>query len=201
MDELCGRPVQGEERQIMSKVLDSKLPRQIYLQNISSLSSDEVSSGCRNGYPSKDVLKKNRQEARSVPTPSHNEWEALAEIREQQQQACDKVVKVTLQLVTMHPKGVALFNENLIRIFHERAKQDLVYVDATGSVVLGDKRCYAYEIVVRHPKVGKPPLAVASYFTTSHKIPSISYFINSFCHAESLLYRQRQQSSTEVGNV
>jgi len=32
-------------------------------------------------------------------------------------------------------------------------------------------------------------LAVASYFTTSHNIPSISYFINTFCHAESLLYR------------
>jgi len=37
----------------------------------------------------------------------------------------------------MHPKGIALFNENLIRLFHERAKQDLVYVDATGRVVLG----------------------------------------------------------------
>ena len=122
-------------------------------------------------------------------TPSHNECEALAEIRKQQQQARDKVVKGTLHLVTMHLKGVTLFNENLIWIFHGRAKQDLVYVDATGSVVLGDKRCYAYEIVVRHPKVGKPPLAVAAYFATSHNIPSISYFINSFCHAESLLYR------------
>ena len=49
MDDLCGRPVQGEERQIMSKVLDTKLARQVYLQNISSLTSDEVSSGCRDG--------------------------------------------------------------------------------------------------------------------------------------------------------
>ena len=125
MDELCGRLVQSEERQIMSKVLDSKLLRKVHLQHTSSLSSDEVSSGCRDGCPSKDVLKKIRQEARSVPTPSHNEWEVLAEIRNQQQQACDKVVKGTLQLVTKHPKGVALFNEILIRIFHERAKHDL----------------------------------------------------------------------------
>ena len=129
MDELCGRRVQDEERPIMSNVLNSKLPRQVYLQNISSLSSDEVSIGCRDGCPSKDVLKKIRQEARSVPTPSHSEWEALAEMRKQQQQACDKVMKGTLQLVTMHPKGVALFNENLTRIFHEWAKQDLVYVN------------------------------------------------------------------------
>jgi len=83
MDELCGGPAQSEERQTLSKVLESKLPRQVYLQNISSLSTEEVSSGCRGACPSKDVLKKIRQKARSVPTPFHNEWEALAEIREQ----------------------------------------------------------------------------------------------------------------------
>jgi len=69
--------------------------------------------------------------------PSHENFlrtplEALTEIRKQQQQACDKAVKGTLQLVRMHPNNVALFNENLIRIFHERAKHDLVYVDVTG---------------------------------------------------------------------
>jgi len=58
MDELCGGPVQGEERQTLSNVLESKLPRQVYLQNISSLSPEEVSSGCRGACPSKDVLKK-----------------------------------------------------------------------------------------------------------------------------------------------
>jgi len=184
--------VQGEERQTLSKVLERKLPRQVYLQNISSLSPEEVSSGCRDACPSNDVLKKVRQEARSVPTPYHNEWETLAEIREQQQEGCGKSMKGTLQTITMHPRGVALFSEDLIRISHKRAKQDIVYIDATGSVVLGDKRCYAYEIFVRHPVAGKPPLAVASHFTTSHNIPSISYFISSFCHAASLLYRNNK---------
>jgi len=96
-------------------------------------------------------------------------------------------VKGTLQIITMHPRAFALFSEDLIRIFHKRAKQDIIYIDSTGSVVLGDKRRYAYEIVVRHPMAAKPPLTAASYFTTSHNIPSISYFISSFCHAESLL--------------
>jgi len=66
MDELCRGPVQGEERQTLRKVLESKLPRQVYLQNISSPSPEEVSSGCRGACPNKDVLKKIRQEARSV---------------------------------------------------------------------------------------------------------------------------------------
>jgi len=108
-------------------------------------------------------------------------------MREQQQEGCGKIVKGTLQIIAMHPRGVALFSEDLIRIFNKRAKQDIVYIDASGSVVLGDKRCYSYEIVVRHPMARKPPLAVASYFTTSHNIPSIAYFISSFCHGKGQL--------------
>jgi len=65
-------------------------------------------------------------------------------------------------------------------------------IDATGSVILDDRKCYAYEIVVRHPQPGNPPLAVASCFTTSHNIPSISYFINSFCNAESTTYKNKK---------
>jgi len=45
--------------------------------------------------------------------------------------------------------------------------------------------------LVRHPNQGNPPLALASYFATSHNILSISYFLQSFCHAESTLYRKR----------
>ena len=71
-------------------------------------------------------------------------------------------------------------------------KQDIVCIDATRSVVLGDRKCYTYEIVIRHPKPGNPPLAVARYFATSRNIPSICYFINLFCHAESFLYRSKR---------
>jgi len=66
----------------------------------------------------------------------HTETEALAHIREQQQEGCDKTVKGTLQIITMHPIRVAFFSEDLNRIFHKRAKQDIVYIDAAGSVVL-----------------------------------------------------------------
>jgi len=86
-------------------------------------------------------------------------------------------------MILSRPRGIILFSESTVRIYHSLARADIVYVDATGSVLLGDKSCYAYEIVVRHPNQGNPPLAVASYFTTSHNIPSISYFLQSLCHA------------------
>jgi len=93
--------------------------------------------------------------------------------------------------MTAHPKGIISYSESLARLYHQVAKQDIVYIDAAGSVVLGDRKCYAYEIVIRHRKPGNHPLAVANYFATSNNIPSISYFINLFCHAETVLYRSK----------
>jgi len=70
-------------------------------------------------------------------------------------------------------------------MYHSLARTNIVYVDATSSVLLGDKSCCAYEIVIRNPNQGNPPLAVASYFATSHNIRSNSYFLQLFCHTES----------------
>jgi len=97
-------------------------------------------------------------------------------------------------MMLSRPRGIILFRESTVRIYHSLARTDIVYVDTTGSVMLGDKSCYAYEIVVRHPNQGNPPMAVASYFATSHNIPSISYFLQSFCHAESTLYLYKKRS-------
>jgi len=97
------------------------------------------------------------------------------------------MIKGTLQMILSRPRGIVLFIESTVRIYHSPARSDIIYVDATGSVLLGNKSCCVYEIVVRHPNQGNPPLAVASYFATSHNIPSISYFLQLFCHAESTL--------------
>jgi len=89
-------------------------------------------------------------------------------------------------------RSTKIFIRKLVRLYCHVAKHDIVYIDATGSILLDDKHCYAYEIVICHPHRGKPRLAVATYFATSHNIPSASYFIRSFCHAESILYESNR---------
>jgi len=183
--------VQGDERKNTMKFVEHQLPRAYHLKCLSNLSEEEIESGCRDSAPSKTVLKQIRYEARKVLTPFEDESKSLSEIHSQQQQYYTGMIKGTLQMILSRPRGIILFSESTVRIYHSLARTDIVYVDATGSVLLGDKSCYAYEIVVRHPNEGNPPLAVASYFATSHNIPSISYFLQSFCHAESTLYRKR----------
>jgi len=126
-----------------------------------------------------------------VLTPFEDEWKSLSEIHSQHQQYCTGMIKGTLQMMLSRPRGIILFSESTVHIYDFLARIEIVYVDATGSVLLGDKSCCAYEVVVRHPNQGNPPLAVASYFATSHNIPSISYFLQSFYHSESTLYRKR----------
>ena len=74
---------------------------------------------------------------------------------------CTGMIKGTLQMILSRPRGIILFSESTVRIYHSLARSNIVYIDATGSVLLGDKSCYVYEIVVRHPNQGNPPLAVA----------------------------------------
>jgi len=87
------------------------------------------------------------------------------------------MIKDTLQMILYRPRCIIVFSKCTVRTYYSLARTDIVYVDATGGVLLGDKSWYAYEIVIRYPNQGNPPLAVASYFTTSHNIPSISYFL------------------------
>jgi len=70
-------------------------------------------------------------------------------------------------MMLSRPRGIILFSKSTVHIHHSLARTDIVYIDATGSVLLGDKSCYAFEIVVWHPNQGNPPLA--SYFATSQQ--------------------------------
>jgi len=150
MDELSGRQIQGDERKVLRNTLASKLPREQYLENIAALPSEVLACGCRDACPNKNVLKQVRHEAREIEIPSKDEWEALFAIRNEQQDTSGHRVKGTLQVITLHPKGIILFSEKLVRLYHHVAKHDIVYIDATGSILLGEKHCYAYEIVIRH---------------------------------------------------
>jgi len=64
------------------------------------------------------------------------------------------------------------------------SKEDIVYIDATGSILLGQQHCYVYEVVVGHPVEENSPMAIASMITWSHEIPSIANFLHRVWHAQ-----------------
>lgn len=88
-----------------------------------------------------------------------------------------------LQKVFLHPKGVLLWSLKSIGLFWERCQEDIVYIDATGSIKTKEKGAphfYVYEIVVRNPQKTCPPFPVATYLTCDHTTASVKYFLEVF---------------------
>ncbi len=89
-----------------------------------------------------------------------------------------------LQKVMMHPKGVMLWSNKILSVFYKRCENDIVYLDATGSVIKKSTAesppYYVYELVVRNPSKGASPLPVATYVTCDHTTASVTYFLQAF---------------------
>lgn len=89
-----------------------------------------------------------------------------------------------LQKVLLHPKGVMPWSKRSISIFHKRSQEDIVYLDATGSILKRSENSegpfYVYELVVRNPKKGSLLFPVATYVTCDHTTASVQYFLSVF---------------------
>jgi len=144
-----------------------------------NLRESVVESGCRDEAPSPGVLKSISWRQRIKERKHKNETLSLQMMVDEKRDEPDEV----LQKVILHPKGVMLWSKKSIKIFHQRCKEDIVYLDATGSIVKKSKHStgpfYVYELVVRNPNKGSSPFPVAFLksmcpVTTS----SIKYFLS-----------------------
>lgn len=65
-----------------------------------------------------------------------------------------------IQKIVLKPKSIILYSVKTLNVLFERCKEDIVYLDATGSIVRRDQGqnspFYIYELIVRHPKKGPP---------------------------------------------
>lgn len=123
-----------------------------------------MESGCRN------VLKNISWEARKRSWQHSNEVISLQIMLDKKKDSPDEV----LQKVMLHPKGVH---------YQERCQEDIVYLDATGSIMWkqkGSPPFYVYELVVRNPHKNLSPLPVATYLTCDHTTASVNFFLEAF---------------------
>ena len=173
------------------KLRESK-PRAVALECLGNLPDDVFESGNRDDAPSRSVLKKVRQEAIKISVPDQgNEWLSLMSLRRSQlaNHSCKGKVIGTLQVTIFDPPGLMMWSEETLSIYRKLSAVDVVYVDATGSIIKDpQKTYYLYEIVMRHPVKGKSPLAVGSFLSSSHDISSITYFFHRFRKHEKLLF-------------
>ncbi|XP_039657009.1 uncharacterized protein LOC120559388 [Perca fluviatilis] len=179
LTELKRRPVRAHERKTLGEDLQRQLPRAMYLDKITKIHEDVMESGCRDEAPSPNVLKNISWEARKRSRQHSNEVISLQIMLDQKKGSPDEV----LQKVMLHPKGVLLWSRRGIEIYQERCQEDIVYLDATGSIMRkqkGSPPFYVYELVVRNPHKNSSPLPVATYLTCDHTTASVNYFLEAF---------------------
>ncbi|ESO05805.1 hypothetical protein HELRODRAFT_171479 [Helobdella robusta] len=110
--------------------------------------------------------------------PEHpNEMESLRLLKEDFEKQHESYA--CLQYIFTEPSSVMLWSKESLKILRQRCIDDVVYIDATGSIVKKRKHpFYIYEMVVRSSMKGGSPFPVATYLTNLHSTASILSFLN-----------------------
>lgn len=178
--ELKRRPVRADARTSIGETLESKLPRSVYLDSMQKLPEMVMQSGCRDEAPTKEVLKTISWSQRQLKRPHSNELLSLQMLIDEKKGSDNEV----LQRVMMLPKGIMLWSKKTLSVFYKRCKEDIFYLDATGSIIQKGSSTsppyYVYELVVRNASKGASPLPVATYLTCDHTTASVTYFLQAF---------------------
>ena len=175
--------IRWSDRKTAKEVLKHKSSRLHHLERLKHLDPKALGSDCRDGCPSKDVLKQIRCEGRRIDRQDENVWLAFQKIKKDQHQ--ESRCSATLQVIMMEPPTLIFYSMKSINVLHKVSKDDIIYIDATGNVLLGQQHGYVYEMVVQYHVEGNPPLAVVSMITCSHDISSIANFLRRVWHAQS----------------
>ena len=99
-------------------------------------------------------------------------------------------IKGFIHSIGVRPLHVFCWSEEGIRIYHDLCKKDVIFLDATGSVVRSHnhKRVLYYEISCRHPIEGQPTIPVSSMISSSHAEKDVRHWFHSFRFAEQSIY-------------
>ena len=141
----------------------------------------------------KSVLQKISSEAKQLPFLPNDEYHGLQEIKRIQELEGGKLPGV-LRKINFMPPAIVMYSHSSINIYHYISRRDILYLDATGSILKNNK-CFGsskkyllYDLVIRHPILGNPPLVIASLVTTDQSTVSVSFFLHSFLHDEQRIY-------------
>ncbi|KAF7211627.1 transcript variant X2 [Nothobranchius furzeri] len=167
------------------------MPRSLYLDSLNKIPEKAFQAGCRDEAPSKEVLKNIAWSHRKKDRPHLNEMASLQILIDRQQGLPNEV----LQRVLLHPKGIMLWSQKTLIVFYQWCKDDIVYFDATGSIISKDNASatpyYVYEIIVRNPFKGSSPLPTATFVTCDHTTASVTYFVQAFQTELTRMYGSR----------
>ena len=99
-----------------------------------------------------------------------------------------------IQRINAFPLSITCITEVGVRLYHMLGHKSTLFLDATGTIVSLKKtefdkpKMYYYALVLRHPKEGHSPVAIAEFLTQEHTVLAIAHFLETLRHYEYILY-------------
>jgi len=174
-----GRWVTGKARDELSKSLKTSSATREYRELLDKCTAEEQCLGALTYLPSQSVLQNIRSE-NSLSIERTKSWILNLE---RFRLRLIKNNQTFIRRFSVHPTFISLYTKSQIRLYNDLADKDVIYFDATGSLLRrqkNDEDCQIYTILVRNPQQGRVSLPVASNVTTSHDSFSISHFTEKF---------------------
>eukprot|EP00112_Aurelia_sp_Birch-Aquarium-sp1_P007867 Seg1859.4 transcript_id=Seg1859.4/GoldUCD/mRNA.D3Y31 product="Histone lysine demethylase PHF8" protein_id=Seg1859.4/GoldUCD/D3Y31 len=206
LHERKSRKISGELRNEAKKLFEKNPglpPSDVYRKGLANLTPDEFAAGNRTDAGGsvrvvqgiKNEVSKEHRDIKLL----HNLMKDLQEKLSKEDEDMAKQLKHAsrklfgyIQSMELVPEiKLVLLHEPLIRLYHGIAPRDIIYFDATGSVVRKMpqfKRILYYSLCVRHPYEESPPLPVAEYVSSSHTTESIRRMITTLREKERLIF-------------
>ncbi len=209
-----GRRIKGIERERIKSALDGMDPSRVHHRLLLNLPAKVYASGNRDGVGNQSVLQKISSERNLRGRPFVDTMQSVAHLRgrfikEDEDLYPEHTKKESglhlfgyIQFVSLYPTIVMMWTEADLRLYFEMARNATVFFDATGKIVrkvFNDTGSILYySLVVSHPTSGKPPIAVAEMFSSSHSVPTLTNFLMNFRRDVLKLHRGRSANPAHL---
>ena len=198
IEEEHARPISGELRKEMQKHLaDGPKPYKALLDRLHDVPSSVIVAGnCDDYGVSRSVLQKIGSEGRQLARKDKDAFTSLLLIaKDIESRTKDRRVPGFIQVAMAKPLCIMYWTEVGLRVYHELAKRDCLFWDATGSCVQKweDQDVLYYELVCRNPIEGAPAIPVAAMLTVSRALNFVHFWLSSFRSHEQKLFGHSNQ--------
>ena len=172
------RPVRGEARFKTREMLEFIPAAALRDKHYDQLTTAQRVLGSHVSVPSAQAYRKIKSE--SKPWKKSLRWEELIHIMKCAEEESGESF---IRYVQMYPPAVIMFSDFQVIAFDCFSKNDIVYFDATGSILRRDPafdNLQVYTLIVRNPTRGELSLPVATFLSNKHDAITIGHFLETF---------------------
>jgi len=141
------RPVTGTFREDLRKKFATKSPKQVHRELLEEQTYAERCLGAQTYLPSNSVLRN----IKNLSSRITKLWYLNLEILRHKLKSAGKQF---IRSLNIYPPSVALYINSQLKTYNQLAHEDIVYFDATGSILRRHEDCPDYQVytlLVRNP--------------------------------------------------